>query len=639
MSKRIELEKVKIKDGFWSPIQNLMINQVIPYQEHILNDKIEGVEKSHAFANFRIAAGLEEGDFYGMVFQDSDVAKWLEAVAYSLIVKPDIELEKRADIIIDTIEMSQQEDGYLNTYFTVKEPKKRWENLHECHELYCAGHMMEAAVAYYQSTGKKKLIEIMSRMTDHIIQIFEKEKKGGISGHQEVEIGLLRMYEVTREDKYIKLAEYFINERGKDPDYFIKETKERGWSHQGMDPKDTLYNQSHKPVRDQSFAEGHSVRALYMYTAMAELATKTNDLELYETCIRLLDNIVNKRMYITGGIGSTVKGEAFTIDYDLPNDTIYAETCASVALCFFASKLSSIKATGWIGDLLERALYNGVLAGMQLDGKKFFYVNPLEINPGISGVLYGYEHVLPERPEWYACACCPPNVARLITSLGQYIWSEKDDVIYAHLFIGNKARFKQATLVLESAYPWEGKIQIRIEEMKKQTSFSLALRRPSYAKNYNLTVNGDNCEVIEDKGYLYIDRVWSEKDVVDYTIDLSIRRIRCNPKVRHNIGKIALMRGPLVYCFEGVDNGDDIQALSILTDGKAEIKSEDGNSQIGPVRMIEIKGMRAKTTDKLYSEVTLEYVPQTLKAIPYYTWGNRGLTQMYVWIQERRNEI
>lgn len=335
--KEIPVKQVNIQDEFWSKIQKRMIDTVIPFQEKVLNDEVPGVEKSHAIENFRIAAGLSEGEFYGMVFQDSDVAKWLEGVAYSLAVYPDEDLEKRADEIIDVIEKAQQPDGYLNTYFTIKEPEHRWQNLQECHELYCAGHMMEAAAAYYQTTGKDKLLRVMERMADHIIDRFGEGKERGIPGHQEVEIGLMKLYRVTGKEKYKEMARYFLEERGKNPNFFYGEKVKRGWQHWGqysLEPLDATYNQSHATIYEQDKAVGHSVRAVYMYTAMADLAGEDNDEKLYAACRKLWDNIVKQRMYITGGIGSTVEGEAFSVDYDLPNDMAYAETCASIAMVF-----------------------------------------------------------------------------------------------------------------------------------------------------------------------------------------------------------------------------------------------------------------------------------------------------------------
>ena len=478
-NKSINLHNVRIEDKFWSKIQNLIIDTVIPYQEKILNDEIPDIEKSHALANFRIAAGLEQGEFYGMVFQDSDVAKWLEGVAYSLAVKPDKELEKRADEVIAIIEKAQQPDGYLNTYFTIKEPEHRWQNLQECHELYCAGHMMEAAVAYYEVTGKNRLLKVMCKMADHIDRRFGEQKKTGIPGHQEVEIGLTRLYHATGEEKYRDLALYFINERGKDPHFFEKEAKKRGWTHFGIDPKNTVYNQSYTTVYNQKEAVGHAVRAVYMYTAMADLAGTYGDEKLYRACCDLWENIVQKRMYLTGGIGSTGELEAFTKDYDLPNDMAYAETCASIGLIFFARQMLEVEVKGNYADIMERAFYNGTISGMQLDGKKFFYVNPLEVTPGISGEIPGYRHVLTQRPTWYACACCPPNLVRLIMAFGKYLWDETHSTIYSHMFAGQSVQLEKADINVKTEYPWKGYVCYQVSGKQKEP-FSIAIHIPSY---------------------------------------------------------------------------------------------------------------------------------------------------------------
>jgi len=636
MAKSIKLSNTKINDSFWSAYQNLIIDTVIPYQEKILDDKVPGVEKSHAFANFRIAAGLEEGEFYGMVFQDSDVAKWLEGVAYSLAVKPDPELEKRADAIIDIIEKAQQPDGYLNTYFTIKEPEHRWQNLHECHELYCAGHFMEAAAAYYEATGKDKLLKVMERFADHIASIFGPDKRSGIPGHQEIEIGLMALYRVTGKEKYAALAQYFIDERGKNPDFFKEEKEKRGWVHFNMDPENTDYNQSSKPVREQKDAVGHSVRAVYMYTAMADIAAKTGDKALIEACHTLWDSITKKRMYITGGIGSTVEGEAFTIDYDLPNDTVYAETCASIGLVFFARKMLDLHPAGKFADVMETALYNGIISGMQLDGKRFFYVNPLEVNPGISGKLFGYRHVLPERPGWYTCACCPPNLVRLLTSLGKYIWSETEDTIYSHLFIGGEASFEKTDIKVESSFPWEGKVAYTVLPNDNEAKFTLAIRIPNYAKNVRLAINGVN-EAIDSKikeGYVYLERTWNKSDQVVMTFDMPVRRVRANTAVRDDAGCVALVRGPIVYCFEGADNGERLQELRVPNNASFSVTDMNFET-VGNVKAIEFTGKRVRSrSDELYSDEEPEVLPVKMKAIPYFAWGNRGLNQMRVWMLE-----
>lgn len=636
MNREVNLKNITINDEFWSLRQDLVANVVIPYQEKILNDQIPGVEKSHALANFRIAAGLEEGEFYGMVFQDSDVAKWLEGVAYSLIVKPDTELEKRADEIIDVIEKAQQPDGYLNTYFTIKEPEHRWQNLHECHELYCAGHMMEAAAAYYEATGKNKLLKVMEGMADHIGEQFGPGKRSGIPGHQEIEIGLMRLYHVTGKEKYSELAQYFIDERGKNPDFFKEEKKRREWTHFGMNPEDTKYNQSFAPVREQKTAEGHSVRAVYMYTAMADIAAKTGEEELRKACDTLWDNITQKRMYVTGGIGSTVHGEAFTIDYDLPGDTAYAETCASIGLVFFARKMLDIHPSNKYADVMERALYNGILSGMQLDGKRFFYVNPLEVNPEISGVLPGYKHVLPERPGWYACACCPPNVVRLLMSLGKYAWSESEDTIYSHLYIGGSAKLSQADITVESHYPWEGKVVYTVNRAEGGKAFALAVRIPSFVKEKEVTVNNEvlDTEGLEKDGYLYLNREWKAGDRLEITFDMPVRRIRTNTAVRDNAGCVALMRGPIVYSFEGIDNGEHLQELRIPKNAAIATRLLEEEPLKG-MTALELKGVRVHSGGELYTEREPEVTEVPLVAIPYFAWGNRGVNQMRVWLLEQ----
>lgn len=637
MGREINLKQVEINDGFWSPVQKLITDVVIPFQERVLNDKEEGVEKSHAIDNFRIAAGLQEGEFYGMVFQDSDVAKWLEGVAYSLIVKPDSALEARADEIIEIVAKAQQEDGYLNTFFTIKEPEHRWQNLLECHELYCAGHMMEAAAAYYEATGKDRLLGVMERMADHIINRFGEGKLMGIPGHQEVEIGLMRLYHVTGKEKYKKMARYFLEERGKNPNFFAEEAAKLDWKHfDMMKPEDTKYNQSHATIYEQDEAVGHSVRAVYMYTAMADLAAEENDERLFLACRRLWDNIIQKKLYITGGIGSTVCGESFSVEYELPNDTVYAETCASIGLVFFAKQMLKSEKNGKYADVMEQALYNGILSGMQLDGKRFFYVNPLEVNPGVSGVAAGYEHVLPKRPGWYACACCPPNLVRMVTSLGKYAWDETDETVYSHLFTGGEVKLSKADIKVESRYPWEGKVSYYVKP-KTDEQFALAIHIPAYVKEISVTVNGQSVDTdacIKD-GYLYLKRSWEADDAVLLEFEMKIRKAYADTRVRENIGCVAILRGPVVYCFEGADNGEELQALAVDKEFKAEAV-ECNEGLLSGMTLLDITGKRLCFTDSdlLYHEEAPCEKAVTMRAIPYFAWGNRGEGQMRVWMHE-----
>lgn len=642
---QISLSNFRIQDGFWSYYQNLVKDVVIPYQEQILNDELPDVEKSHAIENFRIAAGESSGEFYGMVFQDSDVAKWLEAVAYSLTLNPDPDLEKRADALIELIGKAQQDDGYLNTYFTVKEPEHRWQNLHDCHELYCAGHMIEAAVAYYEATGKRNLLDIMCRMADHIDRRFGKDKVRGVPGHEEIELALLRLYRATGETRYLRLSQYFIDERGTAPDYFEEEEKNRGWHFWSKDGSNRNYAQNYAPVREQDHATGHSVRAMYLYTAMADLAAEIHDEELWNACLRLFDSTVSRQMYLTGGIGSSVHGEAFTTDYDLPNDTIYAETCAAIGLVFFARRLLEAKPDRRFSDVMERALYNGVLSGMQHDGKRFFYVNPLEVVPGLSGVQPEYAHVIPKRPKWYACACCPPNVSRLLTSLAAYAWGEslspehRHDVVYSHLYIGGTFTTSAGggtVLSVETGYPWNGTVRYTVHPEHDTSAFTLSVRIPGWCRNHCVTLNGvqpdASCMELCD-GYLYLTKNWKEGDVLELSLDLPVRRIYANPMVREDAGCVALMRGPLVYCLEQEDNGKHLQTLRIPRDARCSVQ-ETEDPILGSYTAITVDGCRLIPGTDLYGEEPPVSEPAQIHAVPYFLWGNRSEGAMKVWIPE-----
>lgn len=635
--------QVKITDAFWSQMQEKVIDVVIPFQEKVLNDEVPGVAKSHAIENFRIAAGVSEGEFYGMVFQDSDVAKWLEGVAYSLAVKADAGLEARADDIIDIIEKAQQPDGYLDTYFIIKEPEHRWQNLQECHELYCAGHMMEAAAAYYCATGKDKLLHVVERLADHIIDRFgpEEEKEHGIPGHQEVEIGLLKLYHVTGKEKYRDMARYFLEERGKNPEYFYQEKIKRGWQNWGQYNTEKInmkYHQAHETVYEQKEAVGHAVRALYMYTAMADLAGTDGDEKLYQACRTLWENVVNKKMYITGALGGNPEGESFSNNYELPNDMAYAETCASIAMVFFAHRMLEMEMDGKYADIIEKELYNSTISGMQLDGKRYFYVNPLECEPGVSGKLFGYKHALPVRPGWYACACCPPNLVRLVTSLGKYCWSENETTLYSHLMIGQEVDLKKAKIRVETNYPWEGKAVYSITP-KTEEEFTLAIHIPGYvnfeAEGAVLSVNGEKMDAgnLLKKGYVYLTRKWSAGDEVTLRFPMEVRKVYANQHVRENAGCVALLRGPVVYCFEGADNGELIQSLRIPKELKASACLCEEGILKGNV-LLSIDGYRMVGSEELYSETPPVKEAAKLTAIPYYAWANRGENQMRVWMQE-----
>lgn len=623
--REIPLNRVRITDAFWSPRQRLMTDVTIPYMEKILRDEVPGAEKSHAISNFRMAAGEENGEFYGMVFQDSDVAKWLEAAAYSLALKPDKGLEARVDDMVALIGRCQQPDGYLNTYFTVKEPQNRWANLLECHELYCAGHMIEAGVALHEAAGKDELLHICIRLADHICNRFMQVE--GIPGHQEIEIGLLRLYHTTGNTRYRDMALRFLDLRGQDPAWFEKHTpKHPGVHYGGYDiiPENTAYNQSDVPVREQTVARGHAVRQLYMLTAMADAAADTGDEELAAACQRLFDNITQKQMYVTGAVGSTPHHESFTVDYDLPSDRCYGETCASVAMTFFAHNMLAIKPDGRYADLMELELYNAALAGMSLDGKRFFYVNPLTVDTSVSGVVPGYEHVLPQRPAWHACACCPPNLARLIASLGKYLWSEDDGTVYSHLFIGSEAETRHGRISMESGYPWEGKAEYTIHD---GGSFALAIHVPQHAEKPCIEINGEAATSVTDDGYCRVQRDWQPGDRVSVTFGMPVRRIHADPRIRDAAGKVALARGPLVYCIEGTDH--EVVLSSIVLPEATVIQTTEE-----ALVVLHAEGIAQCTSDKLYSVGSARTTPVSVRAIPYFAWGNREPGDMQVWIRE-----
>lgn len=634
-----------IKDEFWGRYIRLVQDVVIPYQYEALHDRVPEAEPSHAIANFEIAAGRRTGEFKGWVFQDSDVAKWLEAVGYSLKLKPDPELERQADEVIDLVGEAQQEDGYLNTYFTIKEPGKRWTNLQDCHELYCAGHFIEAAVAYYEATGKDKLLNIMRRMIDHINTVFgpEEGKLKGYDGHQEIELALVKLYRLTGEEKYLKLSSFFIDQRGQEPNFLQQEWESRGqithWSGK-TNHIDLAYLQAHLPVREQNVAVGHSVRAVYMYTAMADLALLTGDEALREACVRLWNNIEEKQMYISGGIGSTHHGEAFTFDYDLPNDTIYAETCASIGLIFFAQRMLGLAPEARYADVMERALYNNVLGSMAQDGKHYFYVNPLEVWPQACSCNPGKHHVKSERQGWFGCACCPPNVARLLTSLNQYIYTAHGDTLYANLYIGSESNFTiggtEVAISQESRYPWEGKVSLKVNT-EHSGNFGIALRIPSWSEAAEICVNGEAVNVAGclEQGYAVIRREWKAGDFIELTLPMEAHRIYAHPNLRANAQKAAIQRGPLVYCLEGADNGEPLSSISLSKSGEFTETFDEG--LLGGAVVVKAAGYRVdeqRWNGGLYSRTKAAEQPVEVTAIPYYLWGNRGSGEMKVWIPE-----
>lgn len=635
------LTNTTITDAFWARLRETVRTQGLPYQWDALNDRIPDAEPSYCMRNFHAAAGKCKEKHAGFVFQDSDAAKWLEGVAYSLMWHPDAELEAIADGAIDDIVAAQQPDGYLDTYYILTGLEKRWTNLMDHHELYCAGHMLEAAVAYYEATGKCKLLDAMLRLMDHIAEIFgsEEGKRPGYPGHPVIEMALMRLYETTKEEKHLKLAEYFVRQRGQAPQYFEQEMQQNGnrcyWE---KGPLQMAYYQAHKPLTEQEDAVGHSVRALYLYSGLADVARVTGAQDLTEACLRLWNSVTRKRMYITGAVGSSQYGEAFTFDYDLPNDTVYGETCAAIALVFFAQRMLRLQARGEYADVMERALYNGVISGMQLDGMKFFYVNPLEVVPEACEKDGHKTHVRPERQKWFGCACCPPNLIRLMTSLHRYACSAEGNTLFAHLYLSGsaEAEVNGRTVKLETAtrYPWDGDVCMKLNTEGEMT---LALRIPGWCSGFSIAVNGEDAPFELRDGYAYLTRCWHEADEVQLHLPMPVKLYRANPLVREDAGQLAVMRGPIVYCLEEADNGRNLHLLRLGNTRGDDFAVCYEENTLGGVNVLVSPGLRETESwaaEGLYAEEELSAQPVTLRWIPYYAWANRGVGEMRVWVRK-----
>lgn len=640
----LPLKDVRLDDSFWNKYTRLVTEQIIPYQWETLNDRVPDAEPSHCISNFQVAAGLKEGTFEGAVFQDTDVAKWLEAVAYSLSYAPDDKLEKTADEVIELIGKAQQPDGYINTHFTILAPEHRWANLREGHELYTAGHLLEAAVAYYKVTGKERFLRIMQKFADLICDVFHQEKYSrAVPGHQEIEIGLIKLAEVTGERKYMDMAKDFIDRRGTEPNYLVTEHKNPLWIDifKDVHPFLPAYSQCHKPVREQDTAEGHSVRATYMYSAMADLAAAYDDKGLLSACERIWDNIVEKRMYLTGGIGSSGAYERFTTDYDLPNDRNYSESCASIGLALFSRRMAQITRQGKYIDVMERALYNTVLAGIAMDGKRFFYVNPLEVWPDNCLDHTSMEHIKPTRQKWFGVACCPPNIARTLASLGEYVYFSSGSDLWVNMYISGQTTLHtekgNISLTQETRFPFEGRINLHIRSDIGQP-VCIAFHVPAYADNFRIAELSDaRKQLLQPEirdGYAYLTKDFGDVRL-EITFDILPHFTYANPQVRADTGKAAVEKGPLVYCLEEADNGKRLSGIYI--DTAAPLQEEYDESLLGGTCVIKAKGRRLLENGwdehTLYGNKAPEYEDASLTFVPYCYWNNRSDGEMAVWVK------
>lgn len=627
------LNQVDIKDRFWRP-------RLDTNREVTLEHQLSKLEEAGTLDNFRIAAGEKMGVHRGMRFSDSDVYKWLEAASYTLAKHPSEKLDGQVDFLIELIQEAQEKNGYLNTYFTINDPERKWTNLGVMHELYCAGHLFQAAAA--QATGAKNLLSVAIRFANHLLQTFGPSANCGYPGHEEVELGLIDLYLATGRSEYMDLAVFFVEQRGRTPSPFecelknvtkIAGTRQMKKQYQSLlltekGRYDGSYAQDHCSVGEQTQVVGHAVRAMYLYSAMADIVLETGKTDLLPVLKRLWSSMTEKRMYVTGGLGSSDANEGLTIDYDLPNSQAYAETCAAIGNVMWNFRMLRLTGEGRFADVMERVLYNGFLSSISLDGTRYFYVNPLASD--------GSHH----RQSWFDCACCPPNIARLLASLERYVYLLGDDEILINLYIAGSlnASISGHTILLsqQTDYPWNGDAAIDIS-VKKPVAFTLGCRIPSWCDNYTVRVNGNSADWTRsnEKGYARISRKWSDGDRVEIKLDMSIIALVSHPHVSENIGRIALQRGPLIYCLEETDNEHDLESMLLPHVPRCEAHFEP--ELLGGVIVLDGEAFIHNLSawdGKLYAKAgSIPYQLSRFKAIPYYAWDNRQSGEMRVWMK------
>ena len=639
----MNLKDVRITEGFWKKRKE--INKKISFYAILKTFEDSGRIRS-------LTKDLKDDETHH-IFWESDLAKLMETAFFILSHEKDDKLISICDNIIDKIIHNQEDDGYLNCYFSFNEPENKFTNLRVRHELYCAGHLLESAVEHKKLNGDSKFFNAMEKYIDHIANIFgrEKGKRKGYPGHQEIELALIKAYEHTNKRKFLNLSNYFISERGKKPHYFDQENIELEkneepldisklpseirdfirWQH-GHRKQQHDYCQAHLPPLDQKTAEGHSVRALYMYTAMADLARINNDKKMLDTCKSLWRNIVDKRMYIHSGLGSAHIGERFSFDYDLPNDMAYAETCATIALIYFADRLNKIELNSEYSDIIENSLYNLILASTSIDGTAFFYDNYLECNPGFLKFQHRRHGI---RDKYHICSCCPPNITRLMASVDQYVYNIFDNGLVINQFISSEIDLtdqKQGFKINQfSQFPWEGHSLIEIMESNNLYS-TIYIRIPHWEKNLQISVNKEEYQFSTFNGYAKIEKEWKKNDKIELKFDFTPRLIRANTKVRYNIKKASIFRGPILYCLEEVDNGKNLN--QILIDDNIKFKEIEKKIDNLKIISLEAKSKRLKSNDTLYTTEKPKIINNKIKLIPYFCWSNRKENEMIVWINE-----
>ena len=626
----VPFAEVRLTGPFWRERLEIVLKRTIPSQHAKLADVgiLDSLKLPKPVPPLKMPRNNH--GFTVQVFWDSDVGKWIEAASYALAHRRDPDIEAKIDAIVDDLAKVQSPDGYLNCWYNGREPDKRWTNLRDNHELYNAGHLLEGAIAYFRITGRRRFLDIMERYVDHIAATFGTRpgQKRGYPGHQEIELALYKLYRLTGDKRRLDLARYFIDERGHEPPhYFTEEAIARGDDPAKYWHGTYEYNQSHLPVREQTKVVGHAVRAMYMLSAMADLAAELGDEGLKRTCETLWRDVTTAQMYVTAGLGPKETNEGFTEPFDLPNETAYAETCASVALIFWAQRMLHLDLDGGYADVMERALFNGALSGLSREGTHYFYSNPLESRG---------QH---KRWVWHNCPCCTMNVARLVASVGGYFLSTSAEGVAFHLYGGFEANVAigatKVALRETSDYPWSGEIRIEVDPAAA-AAFDLTLRVPGWAKGAKATVNGELLPLAASSGYATIHRRWNKGDVVTLTLPMPAERLYAHPSVRMDVGRVALRRGPLIYCVEEADNpGEPVQTLELKR--SAPIEARERADLFDGVVTLEAPAKRLVPGDAegaLYSRTPPKAKDDTLTAIPYYLWANRAPGSMQVWIAE-----
>lgn len=636
-----DIRKIEVTDALFGAYLKLVSEKIIPYQWEILNDRVAGAKKSYCLENFKIAAGEKQGRHQGAVFGDTDAYKWLEAVAYCCAYGNGDAFAAMADALIALIGRAQEPDGYLNTYYSISYPEGKWTNLAEGHELYSAGHLIEAAVAYFYATGKSALLKIATRFADLICRVFDPcgDLRDGYSGHPEIEVALVKLYYATGCKDYLDMARHFIDVRGQSPNYLVKELEAQG--EKRIFPEfldyDAAYAQAHVPVAAQTTAEGHAVRAMYLYSAMADIAAECEDAGLRDACQRLWENTTKRRMYITGGIGSSAHLERFTADYDLPNDRMYAESCASVGLMMFGQRMAALTGQASYFDEAERALCNTVLGGIAATGDHYFYVNPLEVWPANCLPSTSMAHVKPVRQKWFDVACCPTNIARTLASLGQYIYAQSSTALYINLFISSKIttflNHAELTVELDSSLMRDGKVRISVYSEVPQT---LYVRIPRYFENPHFSSFESVVEPDIKGSYAELAVSGGREQAFCLQGDIRPAFLAANENVRADAGRLALVMGPYVYCLEEVDNGENLSSIFVHHDADISVGAP-AQGVPGALPTLCFDGARIvkslEEEDALYGTPRFQMEKTRLTAIPYGLWNNRQAGEMAVWLK------